>query len=297
MTIAVVAQLGSVSAAAVKLHRSQPAISSQLKGLTEAVGETLYRRHRHGVMLTLAGKALLPYAQALSRALAGAQHVADEFEGLARGKLSIAASMTNAVYLLPRVLGQFRNPYPELELELLTRNTREVSSLLRSGEAEVALVEGPFINLPEGTQQRVLLEDELVLITPPEHALATRSAVSVTDLEGLQMVQREAGSGTREVVEQVLAGESIRPKIILEATGIEAVKEAVLVGLGAGVISRLAVQREVEMGILVAFSLGEAFSRPLTLLHPPLELCSQATRAFLALLDEVEVRSESVLRS
>ena len=288
LTFAVVAQLGSVSAAAAKLHRSQPAVSSQLKGLSEAVGETLYRRHRHGVALTPAGEALLPYAQALSRALAGAQHVADEFKALARGKLSVAASMTNAVYLLPRILARFRDVYPDLELELLTRNTREAVGLLRSGEAEVALVEGPLGTLPVGTQQRAVFADELVLIVPPGHALAARQEVSTEDLEGLPMVQREVGSGTREVAQHVLERAGVRPKIVLEATGIEAVKEAVLGGLGAGIISKLAVRREVDAGLLAAFSLGPAFLRPLTVLHPKLELCSRTTRAFLALLNGVE---------
>ena len=197
--------------------------------------------------------------------------------------------MTNAVYLLPRVLAQFRQCHPELEL--LTRNTREAIGLLRSGTVEVALVEGPFAALPGEIRQRTVVEDELVLIVPPKHGLAAQPQVSTADLQGLELVQHEVGSGTRETVEQVLADEGVSPRVVLEATGIEAVKEAVLGGLGAGFISKLAVRREVEMGLLVAFSLGKAFLRPLTLLYPPLELCSQATRAFLALLAEVEAVS------
>lgn len=297
MTFAVVAQLGSVSAAAVRLHRSQPAISSQLKGLSEAVGETLYERHRHGVRLTPTGEALLPYAQALSRALAGAQRVTDDFKGFKRGKLSIAASMTNAVYLLPGVLARFRERHPDLELELLTRNTHEAIRSLRSGEVEVALVEGPLAGVPEETRRRVLLDDDLVVIVRPDHSLAKSRQIAPEDLRGLEVVQREPGSGTREVVEQAFGKQGVSPKVVLEATGIEAVKEAVLEGLGAGFISRLAVRREVGAGLLIAFSLGQAFSRPLTLLHPRLELCSLTTQAFLATLDEVDLLSKHLPRS
>src|SRR5690625_373154 len=107
LSFARVAETGSVSTAAETLFRSQPAISQHLRQLTEAMGEPLYRRHSGGVTLTDTGLALLPHAQALERALAGAQRLAREVQGLERGVLAIGASMTIAVYLLPRLLSRF----------------------------------------------------------------------------------------------------------------------------------------------------------------------------------------------
>ncbi len=124
-------------------------------------------------------------------------------------------------------------------------------------------------------------------MTRPDHPLAGRR-VAIGDLEGLVVVARETSSGTREVVERALGQAGLRVSVSLEATGIEAFKEAVLEGLGAGFISKLAVRREVAAGLLLSYPLGPSFSRPLTLLHPPLKLCSKATRTFLASLDITE---------
>ena len=179
-------------------------------------------------------------------------------------------------------------PFVSELLELLTRNTHEAITLLQRGEAAAAFVEGPLTGVPDEVERRVVGEDELVLITRPDHPLVGRQRVALGDLEGLLVVEREPGSGTREVVERALRQAGIKVSISLEATGIEAIKEAVLEGLGAGFISKLAVRREVAAGLLVSYPLGPSFSRPLTLLHPPIQLCSQATRMFLASLDITE---------
>jgi DNA-binding transcriptional LysR family regulator len=289
ISFARVAQQGSVSRAAATLHRSQPAVSLQLRHLNEAVGEPLYQRHRYGVTLTPAGEALLPYAQALERALAGARRVASEIRGLERGTLGVSASMTVAVYLLPRLLALFQRHHPQLELRLLTRNSDEVLDLLARGDIEVAFVETPVTDVPAGMEQRIFFKDEVVLAARPDHPLAARGRLRPAELQGLPVVTRESGSGTRRVVELALAASGVELATVLEATGIEATKEAILQGLGPGFISRLAVQRETAAGLLVELPIrGLNLKRPMTLLHPAPELCSGATRAFLAFLQAHE---------
>ena len=207
MTFARVADMGSVSAAALSLHRSQPAISLQLKALSEAAGEALYTRHRHGVHLTAAGEALLPHARALTRSLLSAEAALRDLRGLARGQLRISASMTVAVYLLPELLAVFRKRYPGLELTLLTRNSLEVTELLQAGEADLGFIEGSSHEVGNLVGQ-TFFEDEILLVTRPDSELAgraaNRKAMSVRDLDSLELVRREEGSGTREVVEKML---------------------------------------------------------------------------------------------
>lgn len=289
ITFAAVAKHGSLSAAALERHRSQPAVSAQLKRLTETVGEPLYRRSRYGVELTEAGGMLLPYAQALVRAIEGARSWNRGLRSGQRGILRVAASMTAAVYLLPKVLAEFHRLHPQLELRLLTRNSLDALALLHRAEADVALVEGPVTGNPDDLVSRTLFHDEIVLAVRPDHPLASKGSVSAQDLAGLAIVQREAGSGTREVVELALAEMNVPApgiRVALEATGIEAVKEAVLQGFGAGFISRLAVQREAEAGAVVPLAVAAAgFRRSLRLLHPNPELCSQATRRLLTFLE------------
>ena len=288
VTFATVAKHGSLSAAALERHRSQPAVSGQLKRLSEAVGEPLYRRSRYGIELTEAGEALLPYAQSLNRALEGARGWSRGLKVGMQGSLRVAASMTAAVYLLPRILSEFHRKFPKLELQLLTRNSLDALALLQRGEAHLAVVEGSVPPVPVDFVARTLLQDEIVLAVRPDHRLAGAELIGPADLPGLTIVQREPGSGTREVVELALTRMGLPEpgvRVALEATGIEAVKEAVLQGLGAGFISRMAIARELESGVLIALPLAaDGFRRSMTLLHPKVELCSLATRRLLAFL-------------
>jgi len=291
LTFATVAKHRSMSLAAGELHRSQPAISVQMKQLSEAVGERLLRRERRGVELTEAGEQLLPYALALKRALEGARTWSRDLKTGARGTVRIAASMTVAVYVLPTVLAGFHRDHPKIEIQLLTRNSLDALALLERAEASMALVEGQIPPVPADLHTRTLFHDEIVLAVQPDHPLAGRESIHPTDLVGLEIVQREPGSGTREVVELALTALDLPEpgvKVGLEATGIEAVKEAVIQGFGAGFISRLAVRREVAHGTLVALPLAApGFTRAITLISPEPEMQSHSTRRILEVLESL----------
>ena len=285
LTFAVVAQAGSLSKAAQQLHRSQPAISAQLKELQEAVGEHLYTRHRHGISLTATGQRLLPYAQSMRQSLEGARLYVKELKEGLTGRLRIAASTTIAMYLLPKHLKTFYELNPGLELHLMTCNTQEALELLKASEAELALIEGP--DDEAALEHSVISTDEIVLAVAKQHMLSDYKVLKKQDLQGLEVVRREYGSGTRAVVDAALMAEGIATKTILEAKGVDAVKEAILQGFGAGFISKLAVEREAAMGLLTVFSLPfGGFTRPLSLIHPKKELCSQVTLKFITFLTQ-----------
>lgn len=289
LTFAAVAKHGSMSLAARELHRSQPAISVQMKQLSEAVGERLLRRERRGVELTEAGEGLLPFALAMKRALEGARNWRSDLEADAAGTVRIAASMTVAVYVLPTLLADLHREFPHIELQLLTRNSVDALALLERAEASLALVEGRAPPVPADLHTRTLFHDEIVLAVQPDHPLAGRASVEPRDLVGMEIVQRERGSGTREVVELALAALDLPApgvRVALEATGIEAVKEAVIHGFGAGFISRLAVNREVVHGVLVALPLAApGFTRVITLISPEPDVQSRATARVLRALE------------
>ena len=293
LTLAVVAKHRSISLAAHELHRSQPAISVQMRLLSEAVGERLLRRERRGVELTEAGEGLLPFALSMKRALEGAKHWRGDLEASAMGTVAIAASMTVAVYVLPAVLAEFHRANPRIQLRLLTRNSLDALALLERYEASVALVEGQVPPVPPELHTRTLFYDEIVLAVQPTHPLASRTRVRPSDLLGLEIVQREPGSGTREVVELAPAALELPApgvRVALEATGIEAVKEAVIQGFGAGFISRLAIQREVAHGALVALPVeAPGFTRAITLISLEPELQSRGTRRILETLEGLAV--------
>ena len=285
LSFAAVARHGSVSLAARELGRSQPAVSLQLKNLTAAVGEPLYRRHRQGVTLTAAGEALLPHARALEHSLTGAARAVSELHGLERGQLSISASMTVAVYLLPAVLARFRTANPGVDLRLLTRNSEEVLDLLARGETEVGFVETELAETPPGLESHVYYRDEVVLAVKADHPLAGSGELPASRLEGMKVVTRESGSGTRHTAEQALQALGVTLGTALEASGIEAEKEAIVQGIGPGFISALAIRRELRAGLLQTVRIRDLhLSRKMVLLHPGRERCSAAVRAFLDFL-------------
>ncbi len=284
-TFAKVAAEGSFSGAAVALNLTQPAVSNQMNQLAKSFGEPLFTRHRLGVNLTPAGLQLLPHAQTLLRALEGAGMVASELRSLDSGTVRIAASTTIASYLLPAALARYRRVHPNLSVRQFVGNTREVVARLEAGGVDLALVEGHVSVLPQNLERQVLRYDEIALITLPDHPLAGSPQCELEDLEGLEIVWREKGSGTRDVTERALAG--VRRAGGFELVGSEAVKEAVAEGLGVAFLSRLAVDRDVRAGFLAATTVKtDGLTRPLTLLRPPVDLLSRASRALMSVLME-----------
>ncbi|KQR01036.1 LysR substrate-binding domain-containing protein [Deinococcus sp. Leaf326] len=288
LTFARVARLGSLSAAAEELHLTQPAVSSQIKLLTQAVGEPVLTRHRMGVRLTGAGEGLLVHAQALTRVMEGARTYTRERRGLETGTLRLAASSTVAASLLPGMLAAYHEQSPGVAFEIRQGNTQEVLGALQAGQVEVALIEGPPGHLAAGWQVAVFRYDELVLVAAPGHPLARESELGTA--VPLPLIWREHGSGTREVAEQALAGAGLLTSSLLELPGTEAVKEAVIQGLGLALLPELRVRRELQHGVLVRVPLAlPGLRRPLSRVSAEAEQLSHAARSFLRTLEQVTV--------
>lgn len=293
-TFLAVARAGSITAAAARLHRSQPAVTAALQRLESTFGEPLFERRARGVRLTHLGSRLRPHAEALERVLAGVAELARETGSLGGGALRIAASTTIALYWLPPLLGDFHRRHPGLRVAVRTRNSREAMADLAAGDVDLALVEGPggsWAHLPSALLQAAAVHrDELVVVVPAEHPWARRRVLQPKELHGTPFVGRESGSGTREILDRVLAEVGAIPDVRLELSEPEAMKLAVAAGTGLAVMSRIAVEAEVAAGRLAAVSCAhEGLRRDFTLLHPPPELASQAARAFAeAALDWAE---------
>lgn len=292
-TFLAVARAGSISGAARGLHRSQPAVTTAVQRLEERFGEPLFERGPRGVRLTALGRRLLPHAAALQRVLAGVEELLIEAENVEGGRLRIAASTTIALYWLPPKLVAFNAAHPSVLLVIHTRNSREALEELAAGEADLALVEAPSSSWeslpPDLFSATTVHDDDLVVIVDPNHPLADRTQLQPADLDKLPFVGRERGSGTRDVLEQALLGAKAVPDVRLELGEPEAIKRAVAAGLGAAVLSRVAVEDEVQRGGLVALPVDHpGFARHFTLLHPTRELASRAAWAFRSVATETD---------
>lgn len=275
---------GSFTRAAKSLHLSQSTVSGHVADLERRLGVRLVERERGGVRPTAAGEALLAPAREVLRAEVGARMAVEELTGLLGGTLRVGGSTIPAAYLLPKLFARFHELYPGVSLRLVTGDSAEVSARVARSEIAIGVVGAP----PKGKDlfSRVVGGDRLVLVVSAGHPLAGKASWRAADLMRCAFVMREPGSGTRRAVDAALSGligpdESGRVKVACEVGSNEALKAAVRSGLGAAILSGLAVAEELAAGTLVAPRLkGLDIVREFHLVCRKEGLLSPAARAF-----------------
>lgn len=280
---AAVAEHGSFSRAAESLGVTQPAVSRGVGALEDEIGMPLVERGARGARLTEAGRALHAHARVILNAERAAEAELGELRGLRGGTLHVGASTTIATYVLPRVVAAYRRTHPGVRLRVTSANTQDILALLLERGVDVALVEGPIANphveiTPWG-------DDELVVIAGKHHPLSALDPVPARELTRQLFIVREAGSGTREVLERTLRVRRIRLGRTLEVGSTEAIKQTVAAGLGISVVSRAAAADQLALGKLAllrvrGFPVRRTFNRIALRGHRP----SAAARAFEAML-------------
>jgi DNA-binding transcriptional LysR family regulator len=246
-TFLAVAREGSVSAAARKMFLSQPSISAAVSALAKEVGVELTERTGRGIALTPAGEALRPFAVDVLGLIEEGKLAAREAADQSQRRLRILAVATAGEFLVPALLKEFGALHPQIDLVLEVANRATLFQRLLQHDADIAIAGRP----PDDARMvgEAFLKNELVLITAPGDLLATAEAVAPERLAERTWLQREEGSGTRQLVSEFLAAHDLRPKILtLGSNG--AVNQAVQIGLGVSLQSRLAVRNELEAGTL-----------------------------------------------
>ncbi|HEY5541181.1 MAG TPA: LysR family transcriptional regulator [Coriobacteriia bacterium] len=258
-----VVDLGSFSEAARQSGISQPAVTMQIKSLEADMGATLLERRYHRVELTDAGEALLPYARSVLAELLRAREDIAALSDTISGRLVIAASTTPGDYVIPRVLGDFLKLHPQVQVEISVHDTAEAVAAVASGRADFgvcgAVEPSPKVAFEE------LGCDELVVICPPSHPLATRKAVAYAELAEADWVTREPGSGTGQVARAALEQHGIDPdelRVLVELGSGEAIVSAVEGGLGIAMVSHYVAEKALAMGMVARVDVaGPAITR------------------------------------
>lgn len=279
-----VADTGSFSRAAEALHVSQPAVSRAVAELEHQVGAPLLDRSGRRVTTTDAGALLHEHALRLFAIERSAETALAEVAGLARGQLTVGASTTIGIYLLPTVLGSFHHRHPGIRLVLDIGNTAQVVARLRTTPLDVAFVEGPV----EATDLEIVpwRPDRLVVIAASGHPFAGRGPVSIDDLLGELFVLRERGSGTRDVVDEALHGLGREVRVAMELGSTEAVKQAVAASLGVSIVPTATIEQELALGRLAILDVPElVVTRTLSRVTIAGRPVSRALGAFLELAD------------
>ena len=283
-----VAREGSFSAAARKLGITQPAVSVHIAALEEETGAQLCERLSRGVVLTEAGAAVQRGAEAILERWGELQEEIAALENVPRGPLLVAASTVPGEYILPRLVPRFRWDNPLVRVTVTVTDSGGVMHMLLAGEAELGLT-GVAPGDPRLAGEP-FAQDELVLAAPPGHPVWAAGPIQVQVLYEQPLVAREPSSGTRAVLEQALeraGGDPGRLQVVAELGSPQAVKTAVLGGLGVAVLSVWTVRDEVEQGRLRAEKIaGLDLQRPLFVVFPRHRSMRLAARRLYALLRE-----------
>lgn len=245
-----VARMNSFTRAAESVNLSQPAVTHQIKNLESLLKARLFNRDQNRVELTNAGKIFLRYSEEINLLYQKAMGEIHEITNQVAGDIQLGAASLMGKYLLPRILGNFKKMYPNVNLSMLVGNSKEVLGFLEKGVIELAIVSEPipsrnFVAVP-------FYRDHLTTVVYPSHPWSKKKAITVEELCGEDFISREMGSGTREFFLKSLdlpfKGEDLKTVMVLGSS--EAVKMAVIGEMGFSILSRLAIRSEVELGLL-----------------------------------------------
>lgn len=255
--------------AAEELLLTQPAVTQQIQALEGEIGAALFDRTGGRVKLTASGDILRVYAERLAALSGEALEAIAAIHGTTAGELFVGASQTNAQYILPRLLGAFHREHPKLRIRSVSHNTEEVLEALAQRQIGIALIEGPALRRDVRTQP--FLEDELLLVTPPDHPWAGRT-VQPDELKLQPMLMRERGSGSRRVVEQALEKAGVHARqlnIMMALDSTEGLVSGVEAGLGVAFVSEWAVRYQLRLQTVAMARLGGIrITRMLSVAYP-----------------------------
>ena len=276
---------GSFKKAAEKLYISQPAVSLQVQNLERQLNMPLFYRDKRKARLTENGQLLIKYCDRILSLCEETCRALDELHTLKSGGLVIGASQTTGTYLMPRLIGIFRRKYPQIAVELQVYSTRKISWGVANGGIDLAVVGGEIPQeLKENLEVISYAEDELALILPLSHDLASKESIQKEDLYRLRFIALNTQSTIRNVIENTLLQHGIDSnyfKIEMELNSIEAIKNAVNSGLGAAFVSVSAITKELELGMFHWAKIdGITIKRTLSVLLNPKRYYSNATQIF-----------------
>ncbi|TGG81310.1 MAG: LysR family transcriptional regulator [Aphanocapsa feldmannii 277cV] len=280
-----IASEGSFKRAADSLYVTQPAVSLQIQNLEKQLDVSLFDRGGRKAQLTEAGHVLLGYCDRILNQCQEACRALDDLSNLKGGSLVVGASQTTGTYLMPRMIGLFRQKYPDVAVQLQVHSTRRTSWSVANGQIDLAIIGGELpAELNELLLSQPYASDEVVLVLPIQHPMARQAELQKDDLYRLAFITLDAQSTTRKVVDKLLSSSGLevgRLKIEMELNSIEAIKNAVQSGLGAAFLPATAVEREIEGGSLFRAQVADLLvTRELKLISHPGRYCSRAAEEF-----------------
>ncbi len=241
-----VARTHSFARAAEEIGRTQPAVSIAIKKLEEEVGAALFDRLRRNIRLTAAGQAFHEYAVKMLNLRAQAKETIQELRNLQQGKVRIGANESTSLYLLPRVILSFRSQFPSIKVEAFRSTSVQLPYEIKERNLDLGIISfDPDDSELDSVPQ---LEDELVLIVPPDHALARKRKVVLADLGTEVFIAHNVTSPSRQHVIEVFRKKRVPLNIGIELSNIETIKDFVRRKIGIAFVPRMCVEQDLAKG-------------------------------------------------
>lgn len=274
-----VARLSSFSRAAERRFRTQPAISSQIRSLEEEVGAKLLDRSGGKVAVTGAGKVFQKYAEETIEQRRIMLLTLAEMHRIPRGEIVVAANEGTCLHILPEVFSEFKRQYPSVAVNVMRSEHGKILEFIIDNSCDFGVVSLP---VPDKRLTVVPIHhDELVVITPPEHALADRKTVSIAELLEYPLVLPKVGR-TRDALESLFHERRLKPTISMELDSSELLKRFVAADVGIGFIPRSNVAEDLRVRTLAVLSISDAsIRRELALVFRKDKALSRAALAFI----------------
>jgi len=275
---------GSISAAAEKCAIGQPSASMHLRTLEMAIGQRLVIRNGRGSQLTAAGKIVASHAVGMLTTLESMRSALDALNAPSRGELTVAASHTPSLVLIPPILRDFSERYPVVSVNVRTLPSEVVVREVARGAVDVG-VTGEVACAESVVRQQILI-DELVGIAPADLISSKDGFMGRGEFARYSLLLGPEGSSTRVITERHLAGAEYRPARIWALDSFEAIRRAVTDGIGVSFMSRLLVSDEIKRGELLSFRISgvERMLRPIYAVQPSLAELAPHAAGFMTLL-------------
>ena len=283
-----VADKKNFSKAAKALSLTQPAVSFQIQTLEQYYQTMLFDRVNRHVKLTAAGELLLDYAVHMNNLQAELERNMQQLTGHVKGELLVGASTTIGEYILPYVVGAFKQNYPDVNATIQIMNTKDIADNVNNKSFDLGIIEGP-VELTDNMESIAFLEDELVLAIPSDHPYAGKGSITLDELKTLPYITREPGSGSRLIFEQALIDADFDIEelhMVMELGSTTSIKSAIMGGLGISTISKWAIQDLVKTGKVATLTIdGLTLKRTFNIILNKEKFHSEATGKFLDFLD------------
>ncbi|MDQ3667858.1 MAG: LysR family transcriptional regulator [Acidobacteriota bacterium] len=278
-----VVEQGSFSKAAVRVYRTQPAVSIAIRRLEEEIGAPLFDRSQKTPTLTDAGELVYDYAQRILALRDQAQNVVSELRSLQRGRVRIGANESTSLYLLPHLILKYREQHPNVKVEIYRHVSERLPREVLDRNVDFALL--AFEPSDSDLESFPILQDELVLIMNPDHRLAKRASVKINELGTESFVAHNVKTASRHKVIEAFAQDHTPLNITLELATVETIKRFVQLKIGLAFVPHMCVREELERGTLAAVPVqGLTYIRTLWATHRRQMTFSHAAAAFLEVL-------------